>query len=622
MKQDGIKIRRGISAQLSYLVMIGVLVAGLLTFFLQCSVSERRVRTETGKRAAETAREMISTLREYPAYQWLLSYWYENAGRMDVEYEVGFGKGTLTQEKERLFAVRHPELSIRYLSQEEIEALPEEDRKLYAEIAYSWILSRIDATKQNQGCDYLYLAVTGTDTSDHPYETQCFLISGAEPGAVRGTAYGEVYTLGVTAPVGGDIAADSMRKAVEMAQKDQPDSEEVSGETLSGAGNYVDYYTCVETIGDQAYLAGVTYNIKSLISQIRIDALKNTLLAAVYQLLLLWIVIRHVSKYMITPLKKVIGSIRTYTLTRDSAGAEKEMEAILSGRRGMAVRQNEIGQLAEDFTDLTKEIDHYVEEIRTVTSQKERYRTELSIASRIQEQVLPKGLPDAPGNRLFDLYASMTPAREVGGDFYDFFFTDQDHLALVIGDVSDKGVPAALFMMTAKALIRNLAKIEVCPGAILSHANDQLCENNESGYFVTVWFALIDLTTGEGISVNAGHENPSVCRAGGAYELIRNKHSMSVGVMPEVTFREHTFQMNPGDQLFVYTDGVPEAVNKDNEQFGTDRMLDVLNRNRDAGPKEQAVRMKEAIDAFAGEVPQFDDTTMLCFRYKGTEYRQ
>lgn len=213
----------------------------------------------------------------------------------------------------------------------------------------------------------------------------------------------------------------------------------------------------------------------------------------------------------------------------------------------------------------------------------------------------------------------MSPAREVGGDFYDFFFTDQDHLALVIGDVSDKGVPAALFMMVAKTLIKNLAKLEKSPAQIFAHVNDQLCENNEAGYFVTVWFALIDLRTGEGVAVNAGHEKPAVCRAGASYELISNKHSLSLGVMSGIGFRENEFQMYPGDQVFVYTDGVPEAINKDNEQFGTGRMLEVLNQNNDADPKTILTRMKEEIDAFAVDVPQFDDTTMLCFHYKGVK---
>ena len=586
------KMKKGISAQLTYLIVIGIIVAGVLTYFFQYTFSRRRVIADTGIRAEESALELISTLREYPAYEWLLSYWYEHADQLEVEYDTDFDSGTVTEEKERIFAERQPDLSFRYLDQEEIASLPDEDQKLYAEIAYSWILARINESKRNQGCDYLYLTETGTDTSERPYETQCFLMSGADPDAVRG---------------------------MEMALEDQPDSHKVSGESLAGAGNYVDYYACVAVIGDHAYLAGVTYNIKSLLSKIRMDALKSTLLAALYQILLLWIVMQRVSMYIIIPLKKILKIIRSYTHTRDSAAVEEGMTDVLAGKKGMAVRQNEIGQLAEDFTALTKEIDEYTEEIRTVTSQKERYKTELNIASQIQAQVLPKDFFTISENHAFELYASMTPAREVGGDFYDFFFTDQEHLALVIGDVSDKGVPAALFMMTAKALIRNLAKMEKSPAKVLSHVNDQLCENNDSGYFATVWLALIDLTTGEGISVNAGHEYPAVCRAGGSYELIRSKHSISIGVMPGISYREHTFRLDPSDQLFVYTDGVPEAVNQEEKPFGTERMLDVLNRNRDAGSKELLMRVKEEIDAFAGDIPQFDDTTMLGFRYNGTD---
>ena len=514
---------------------------------------------------------------------------------------------------------RYPVLLTHELSSEEVRALPEEDQKLIAEVAYSRLLTRVNEIKRNLACDYLSLSVVGTDASDHPYETQCFLMSGADPGAVRGTNYGEVYTLGVTTSVAKGNTAECMRAAVKAASEEQPDSRKVSGEGLAGSGNYVDYYECVSVFGDKACLAGATYNVKYLFSQIRIDALKSLLLSTICQLVLLGIVMRWISLFMIQPLEKVLGSIRGYTETRDSAAVEREMSAVLSGRNAVAVRENEVGQLVEDFTALTREIDTYVEEIRTVTSQQARYRTELSIAAQIQEQVLPKDFPSASGKCKFDLYASMTPAREVGGDFYDFFFIDEEHLALVIGDVSDKGVPAALFMMSAKTLIGNMARMEESPAQILYHVNERLCENNEAGYFVTIWFALIDLTTGEGVAANAGHEYPAVCRAGGSYELIRDKHSMAVGTLPGIKFREHAFHMDPGDQLFVYTDGVPEAINKENEQFGTDRMLEVLNRNRDATSEVLLVRMKEEIDAFAGDVPQFDDTTMLCFQYKGTE---
>ena len=618
MKRTGRK-KRGISAQLTHIIIFGILIAGVFTYLLQYTVSVKKVKDEIGQRASATARELISALREYPAYEWYLSYWYENADRLDVEYDIGDGSSAATDEKEKMIIERYPDIVTYGLSPEEARSLPEEDQKLIAEVAYSRLLARVNEMKRNLASDYLSLSVVETDASAHPYETQCFLMSGADPGAARGTNYGEVYTLGVTTSVAKGNAAECMRAAVKAASEDQPDSRKVSGEGLAGSGNYVDYYECVSIFGDKACLAGVTYNVKYLFSQIRIDALKSSLLAAVCQLVLLVIVMRWIGLFMIQPLEKVLGSIRGYTETRDSAAVDREMSAVLSGRNAMAVRENEVGQLVEDFTALAKEIDTYVEEIRTVTSQKEKYRTELNIAAQIQEQVLPKDFPSASGKCKFDLYASMTPAREVGGDFYDFFFIDEDHLALIIGDVSDKGVPAALFMMSAKTLIGSLARMEESPAQILYHVNERLCENNEAGYFVTIWFALIDLTTGEGVAANAGHEYPAVCRAGGSYELIHDKHSMAVGTLPGIKFREHAFHMDPGDQLFVYTDGVPEAINKENEQFGTDRMLEVLNRNRDVAPETLLVRMKEEIDTFAGDVPQFDDTTMLCFHYKGTE---
>ena len=611
------KKKRGLSAQINYLIVMGVLIAGVITYFFQYRYTEKEVSDIAGKQAAYAVLETISAVKEYPAYKWLLSYWQENAGQLDVEYEAGFEKGSATEQKRILFSERYPTLQIRYLTQEEVEALPDEDQKLYAEIAYAWILTRVNETKRNLGCDFLFVAATGTEASGHPYETQCYLMSGADPDSRRGTEYQDAYVLGVTVPVDGNSSTVSaMRNAVETELQEGPQLRKTFAEDLKDAGNYLDYYECMDLIGDQAYLAGAAYKVKDLKSQIHAKSLKNTLLGALYQFLLLQLVMRHVILYVIHPLKKILLSIRQYTESRDSGAVRQDMTTILSGRNSMAIRENEIGQLAEDFTDLTEKMDDYVEQITTVTSQKERYETELNIAVQIQEQVLPKELIVPPGDFSFDVHAMMAPAREVGGDFYDYFFVDQDHLALVIGDVSDKGIPAALFMMITKTLINIYARMGESPSGIMSHVNDQLSENNAAGYFATVWFALIDLTTGAGVSVNAGHENPAVCRDGGSYELIRYKHDMVVGILPGLTYREHAFQMNPGDKLFVYTDGVPEAVNTANEQFGTGRMLEVLNRNREAGPKELLERMKEEIDAFAGEAPQFDDTTMLYFCYK------
>ena len=610
------KKKKGLSTQINMLIVVGVLAVGILTYFLQYVYARKEVGSSVSRQAAYAVLETISAVKEYPAYEWLLTYWHENADLLDVEYDADFESGSETEEKRKLFSERHPGLQIRYLRTEEVEALPDEDQKLYAEISYSWILTRVNQTKRNLGCDFLFLAVTGVEGSAHPYETQCFLMSGADPGSKRGTDYGDAFTIGVTLSVeGNESAISAMKNAVETASLDNADPRKASVEKMKGAGNYLDHYECMGLIGDQAYLAGASYNVKDLINQIYIRTLKTSLLGMFCQFLLLELVMRHLLLYVIHPLKKILLSIREYTVTRDSEAVRRNMADILSGRRALAIRENEIGQLAEDFTDLTEHMDQYVEQITAVTSQKQRYETELNIAAHIQEQVLPKEWVALSGDCKSDVYAMMTPAREVGGDFYDFFSVGEDHLALVIGDVSDKGVPAALFMMIAKTLINNHARMGESPSVIMASVNDQLCENNEAGYFVTIWLVLINLKTGEGVSINAGHEHPAVLRSGGSYQLVRYRHALPVGIMPGVTFEEHEFHMSPGDKLFVYTDGVPEAVNKENEQFGTDRMLETLNRNRDAGPKELLECMKAEIDAFIGDVPLFDDTTMLCFQY-------
>ncbi|HBI59911.1 MAG TPA: hypothetical protein DDY31_01655, partial [Lachnospiraceae bacterium] len=230
-----------------------------------------------------------------------------------------------------------------------------------------------------------------------------------------------------------------------------------------------------------------------------------------------------------------------------------------------------------------------------------------------------------PEREEFDIYATMTPAKEVGGDFYDFFLIDDDHLGIVMADVSGKGVPAALFMVIAKTLIKNRAQFvkredgNYSPAEILGFVNEQLCEGNEAELFVTVWFGIMQISTGKGIAANAGHEYPAVRRAGGKYELIKTKHSPAVAVMEGLRFREHEFELASGDSLYVYTDGVPEAANAEEELFGTDRMLEALNKNPEAPAKELLHTVKESIDIFVGDAPQFDDITMLSVTYFGRQ---
>ncbi len=244
---------------------------------------------------------------------------------------------------------------------------------------------------------------------------------------------------------------------------------------------------------------------------------------------------------------------------------------------------------------------------------------DMSLAAIIQENILPKNFPYLPERTEFDLYASMTPAKEVGGDFYDFFMVDEDHLALVMADVSGKGIPAALFMMVSKSLIKSDILNGLSPSQALYDVNNQLCESNKAELFVTVWLAIIDVKTGEGVSANAGHEHPVIRGSNGKYELIKYKHSPAVATMENTRFRERSFKLDPGESIFVYTDGVPEANNDENELLGDERMLQALNKDPDATPEQVLNNVMESISEFTGDAKQFDDITMLCMHYRGCD---
>ena len=278
---------------------------------------------------------------------------------------------------------------------------------------------------------------------------------------------------------------------------------------------------------------------------------------------------------------------------------------------------DEIEVLADSFAKLSAKTLQYVDKVKTVTAEKERIGAELHMATEIQASQLPRLFPPFPQRSEFDIFASMTPAKEVGGDFYDFFLVDDDHIALVMADVSGKGVPAALFMMVSRVLIKSHLQGGESPKQALASVNNQLCEGNNAGFFVTVWLAVIEISTGKGIAANAGHEHPALRRAGKPYELVVYRHSMAVATLEDLPFREHSFQLEPGDSLFVYTDGVAEATNAENELFGPERMLAALNRDPDATPEQTLRNVMDGIDAFVAGAEQFDDITMLCLKYRG-----
>ena len=243
--------------------------------------------------------------------------------------------------------------------------------------------------------------------------------------------------------------------------------------------------------------------------------------------------------------------------------------------------------------------------------------TELNMATEIQMSMLPLTFPAFPDRSEFDIYASMDPAKEVGGDFYDFFLIDDDHLATVIADVSGKGVPAALFMMSSKILLNDHATIGGSPADILERVNKLVYANNKAHMFVTVWLGILEISTGKLTSASAGHEYPMI-NVNGKYELLKDKHGLAIGAMPNSKYKDTEITLNKGDSVFVYTDGVAEATDANNELFGTDRTLEALNAiQAGVSQKEILAGVRSAVDAFVKEAPQFDDLTMLGLRYNG-----
>ncbi|MBR0118916.1 MAG: SpoIIE family protein phosphatase [Eubacterium sp.] len=277
---------------------------------------------------------------------------------------------------------------------------------------------------------------------------------------------------------------------------------------------------------------------------------------------------------------------------------------------------DEIGVLAGTFSSMSETLQRQVRENIEISARNERMETELNVARRIQAGMLPKAFPLFPDRDEFDLFASMDPAREVGGDFYDAFLVDNDHLAMVIADVSDKGVPSALFMVVSKTLIKTRTLQGGGPAEILTDVNNLLFDENPENLFVTVWLGILTISTGELVEANAGHEKPILKGSDGKFELLKTKHGLVLGNIKGLKYREDSFIMKPGDTLFVYTDGVIEAMNADEERIGIDRVLDTLNENRDLYPDELLPAVRTSIDDHVAGEPQFDDITMLSLRIK------
>ncbi|MCL2014204.1 MAG: SpoIIE family protein phosphatase [Oscillospiraceae bacterium] len=330
------------------------------------------------------------------------------------------------------------------------------------------------------------------------------------------------------------------------------------------------------------------------------------------------IVLSYIEKYITIPIESLADVAKSYV---SSGKSKKDGEFIAAQCENLIKIRNETGTLADAFRKMVLNLDDYIDNMTEVTAERERISAELDVAAKIQASMLPSVFPPFPDRNEFELYADMQPAREVGGDFYDFFLVDESTIAVVMADVSGKGVPAALFMVIAKTLIKNNAQDGKSPKEVFEAVNNILCENNDAGMFVTAFMGYLDIPSGKFSYVNAGHNPPLIRNSqsehGRRFEWLKLNPGFVLAGMEDMCYTQYEIALKPGDELFLYTDGVTEAVNNENKLFTDPLLLETANSYIDLPLKEFTVSIKREIDKFAGNAEQADDITMLVLRYKG-----
>ena len=363
--------------------------------------------------------------------------------------------------------------------------------------------------------------------------------------------------------------------------------------------------------GNPVALVGVDVSMDDIMQE-RADYLRNVILVmGAACLVLIVFVLVGVDKALIKPINKLSEAARSFVQDRSSGQKKDSAVSRLKIRTG-----DEVETLCDSVKQMEQDINNYITNLTAVTAEKERIGAELDVATHIQSSMLPSIFPAFPDRPEFDIYATMNPAKEVGGDFYDFFMVDESHLAVVMADVSGKGVPAALFMVIGKTLIKDHTLPDTDLSTVFAEVNNILCESNSEDLFITAFEGVLDLVTGEFRFVNAGHEPPFLRRAGGDFELYKVRPGFVLAGMEDMRYKGGSMTLFPDDKIFLYTDGVTEATDANDNLYGMERLETVLNRVADRTPEEVLPAVKADIDAFVGAAPQFDDITMLCLTYK------
>lgn len=582
--------------QITVIFLFSIIVAMIFIAIIGYKNNTLLYINKMGNDNRNLANYVLKELKDTSNVEWLFPYWENNYKEMDIVYD----DIEITRTKKKKLAQAYPGIDFSAISTEELDSLPEDIKRLYAEVKYMEMTDLFDNLKRIYHPKYLYCFNIVDDAN------LFYFVTALDEGEYRGDTIDSIYKLGSLSEYSPSIYP-VLQKTYEtgMVQNEL----EQPFKTGDGKCLYHIYLPVTNEAGQVLAFIGVTLESNKVQKEVATMLFKGEINTFIIFILCGFILVGVVTRVIILPLRLVQNEVKKYS-------ANKDKDAIVNNLLKISSK-NEIGQVSNEISAMATEIERYTNDILALESEKKRIGVELDIATKIQLGMLPSKFPAFPDRNEFDVFATMTAAKEVGGDFYDFFFVDSDHLALVIADVSGKGVPAALFMMVAKVLIKTRAQMGGSPSEILADVNNRLCESNDSGFFVTVWLCIIELSTGKVVESNAGHECPCIKHKDGDFEIVKYKHSPAVSTIEGIKFRQYEYELKAGDRLYVYTDGVCEATNANNELYGEERMLNALNNNKDVSLKELLYNMKSDIDNFVGDAPQFDDVTMLVIDYFG-----
>ena len=476
---------------------------------------------------------------------------------------------------------------------------------------YEEFRSELNAIKEDSDIEYLY-AIYFDDINDM-HSLHYAINAKTNEELSDGRPLSEIYTFMGKAVEDGAFEDETLTTLWQAVKEGKQENGFLDGYS-EGYGHMLNGYRVVfDDEGNAVGLICVEIDINRINVELRHYVEMVVLIAFIITAVIIVMYVFNIDRYLIKPIVRIAKNSDSFVKKMQNNSEPEDLVFDEVNVRS----DNEIRMLADDVKSMADGVAEYMTNLKAATSEKERISTELSLATRLQYSMLPHDFPPFPDRKEFDIYAMMKPAREVGGDFYDFFLIDEDHLGLVIADVSGKGIPAALFMMISKIIIQSCAMLGQSAADILNKTNEALCSNNQMDMFVTVWVGILEISTGKLTAANAGHEYPVIKKNNGSFELFKDKHSLAVGGMEEIRYKEYEIMLEPGDKLFLYTDGVPEATDSDNNMFRSERMLEALNSEADADPKKILENVKAAVSGFVKDAEQFDDLTMMCIEYKG-----